>query len=176
MVFDCDYEAKEIMNRDEQLKRQLKEGLGNAIYNVDGSLNRQEMAKEIFNDKDKRDYVNSLVHEAVRKSIEERRKKITGFFFIESAIISTGGISPMCDKIWVVTAPEEVRIERVENRDNLTRDQIEKRIQSQESEFEALPKGKILRIKNGNDSRVLPEVLKITDRYKNLNTYSITTC
>lgn len=173
-VFDCDYEAKVLMNKNIEIKKALINLLGNSIYSKDGVLNRKTMATLIFSDPKKLQQTNNIVHRSVRKEIIKDREKISGRFFIESAILMSGGISPLCDQVWVVTAPLELREKRVEKRDGMKPEEIKNRIKSQEKEISLLKDFPIIHLENDDHSSLLPEILRLVDRYNHLQTYTIT--
>ena len=172
-VFDCDYEAKKIMSEDSSVKKALVGKLGKSIYDEDGKLNRGKLAELLFCDVKIREYVNQVVHAAVRNDIKKWRKEIKGWFFIESAILATGGLIPFCDRIWLITAPLEERIKRVMKRDSASLESIEKRIDSQKNEFSQLENKNTLVLENDNITPLLPEVLKQTNKFINHQTYTI---
>lgn len=172
-VYDCDREAKLIMVNDQSVKNSLTDRLGKDVYLTDGNLNRGKLAEDIFSDHELRRFVNGIVHKAVRNDIEEKRKKIEGLFFIESAILVTGGIAPLCNQIWIVTAPIAERITRVIKRDNTDIISVEKRMQSQERELELLESKDIVVLENDNRNPLLEEILKMTDKLNYQQTYSI---
>ena len=172
-VYDCDSEAKHIMNKNVAVKTSLKNRLGDDIYHKNGTLDRKKLSVLLFSNEEVRLYVNSLVHEAVRKDIAEKRNQIHGEFFIESAILATGGISPICDKIWVVTAPEPLRIERVKKRDKLSEQEIIGRIKTQERELALLDSNKEVWLENDDNHAMLSKILIMTNKFNHNQTYNI---
>lgn len=171
-VYDCDSEAKHLMIKDPTVKKELCLGLGECIYSEDGSLNKKVLAEMIFNDEKKRGFVNSIVHEAVRKDIKVKRGK-ESLFFIESAIPVTGGLVEMCDSIWMVITSEKQRIERVGKRDKLSEEEIKKRVEVQEVEMEALKEFKPISIENYGNNPLLGWILKKIDKLQNIETYTL---
>ena len=171
-VYDCDSEAKHLMVTLDEIKESLKSRLGNDIYRNDGNLDRKKLAGMIFSSVTIRTFVNNVVHSAVKKDIEKRRAAVKGLFFIESAILAGSGISQICDKIWIVTASEKERIKRVSQRDNLSKEEISKRIMAQEKEFELLPSEKSLILNNDSNSPLLMEVLELTHKDNNKQNYT----
>ena len=169
-VYDCDFEAKKIMEKDPEVKESLVMELGKEIYLDHGGLNRPKLAALIFNDEAARIFVNGIVHKAVITDILNKRKKINGLFFVESAILASSGISLMCGFIWLVSAPLEERIKRVISRDKTDEDSILKRIESQELEISLLDKKKTIEIINDNYHPLLIEILnrvnKLNQEYK----------
>lgn len=166
-VYDCDSNAKFLMNSDPGLKMELKRRLGKDIYTEDGQLDRKKMANLLFTDEAVRKFVNKIVHEAVRKDILYKREKSKKLFFIESAILVTGGISDFCKQIWIVTAPKSIRIRRVELRDKMDREEIEKRMESQQKELSLLDKQKTIILENDGEHPILVKVLKLIEEYNN---------
>lgn len=172
-VYDCDTSAKKLMENDIHLKEKLRSELGGEIYHNNGSLNKKLLASKLFNDDNVRNFVNSLVHEAVRKEISSLRIKIKGKFFIESAILFTSHLAEDCDKIWLVEAPLEERIKRVEKRDSMNRKEIEKRINSQRLEFSQIDSEKTLVIINDDYKPMLPIILQQIDKNQNNQIFTV---
>lgn len=164
-VYDCDLEAKKIMENDVFVRKGLENIIGQEAFLRNGKLNKKKISQEIYSDVSKREKVNSLVHEAVRKDIEKHRHENKGIFFIESAILYTGGINRICDKIWVVSSPLKERIKRVEERDKLSQEEVLKRIQSQENEIPLSEKEMLIYIENDENHQLLTKVLTLTNKY-----------
>ena len=171
-VYDCDTEAKYLMNHNQDIKILLEEKLGKDIYH-NGELNRRKLSQELFCNNLIRDYVNEVVHKEVRKDILQKRDETKGLFFIESAIISTGGIAEKCNEIWIVTSPYELRIQRVKTRDNFSEEEIIRRIESQKGELEALDKRKVIFIENDEYHPILSEILFLINKNIHNQTYKI---
>ena len=144
-VYDCDSKAKKLMVYDDNIKNEIINCLGNEAYTDKGELNRAFISSKIFSQAILRNKINYIVHKGVR---EDFRRHIKGeeIIFIESAILWTGGLTEYCDEIWLIEAPIEVKIRRLERRDNLSRSAILQRIESQEKEVEKLSEEKIIKI------------------------------
>ena len=172
-VFDCDFEAKLLMTRNPEVKKALTNSLGRDIYFEDGSLDRKKLAGMLFSDPEVRKIVNEIVHTGVRKEISECRHRISGTFFIETAIPATGGIASHCDKIWLVEAPLEERLKRVAKRDGLSESEIKKRIEVQDKEFSSLDGAKTIILENSGNNPLLCEILGLIDKNIITQTYNI---
>lgn len=172
-VYDCDSEAKYLMINDKNIKSSLQEKFGSKIYLSDGQLNKTLLSKYLFTDPEVRNFVNSIVHSAVRKDIKEKREKNEGIFFIESAILISGGISNICNEVWIVEAPMESKIRRIANRDNISYEEILQRIKSQEEELELTKNTDFIRIINDNKHPILPLILSLVDKINNKQIYKI---
>ena len=161
-VYDCDLRARAIMEGDEALKKRLADAFGNDIINEDGSLNRQALGAIVFNDPEKLEALNAMVHGAVKDDIVAWRtdhSKRTRLF-IETAILYQSGLDKMVDDIWEVTAPEEIRIARVIARNNLTAAQVRARIAAQRFPVPA-QHPPVRHIINDGHRPLLPQILEI---------------
>lgn len=162
-VYDCDSEAKRIMNENPDVRTELKHILGESIYNDKGELDRVKMSSAIFTDSELRDKVNRVVHAAVKSDFIQWTLGLDSPVFIESAILITGKLDGLCSKIWLVEAPMEIRIERVRKRNGLSDDAIVSRIRSQEKEFDALPADKVQLIDNGGVEPLMDQILQLLE-------------
>lgn len=139
MVYDCDLEARLLMERNVLLRNSVCSIAGHDVYCDDGTLDRPLLAERLFGNSEVRMRINACVHEAVRNHILHIFSKFTsGIMFVESAIPVTAKITDICRKVWLVEADPQCRIERVVLRNNMTRDAIVKRMESQQGEVEML--------------------------------------
>lgn len=135
-VFYSDVQSARIVNQNKDVVSKIKNLFGEDIY-IDGKLNRKSLAAIVFNDKEKLEDLNDIVHPAVGEAFEEFVKvneevfKDSEYVIEEAAIAIELGIQHRFDYTVVVTAPDDVRIERVMNRDNCTREQVIERINNQ---------------------------------------------
>jgi dephospho-CoA kinase len=131
-VYYADTAAKEIMQTDEALKMAVKEHFGAEIYGPDGKLDRAALGKIVFNDKDKLELLNSIVHPAtIRHSDEWANRQTSPYVIKEAALLFESGSFQYLDKIIGVFAPQPMRIERVMKRDHVTREEVLARINKQ---------------------------------------------
>jgi dephospho-CoA kinase len=133
-VYYADDRARWIQNNDPELIEAIKQVFGEDIY-VNGNLDRASLGKIVFSDKNKLDLINTLVHPAVFKDANEWQKKQkkagAAYTLKEAALLFETGSYKTLDKIIVVSAPLDLRIERVMKRDNLSREEVLKRIENQ---------------------------------------------
>ncbi len=108
-VYDCDAAAKRLIRTFPQLRQQLQ--------NLIGSLNKADISRFLLASEENQQAVNAIVHPAVFQDFEE-----SGMLWMESAILFESGADKLVDKVVAVTAPEEVRIRRIMNRDGITRE------------------------------------------------------
>lgn len=140
-VFDTDLSARRIMDTDAALGARLTDRWGSDVFTADGTLDRRYIASRIFGDDTERLWLNSLVHGAVRDELRRLAESLPqgALLGVECAIPVTSRIADFADRIWLVDAPEEVRIERVCRRNATDATSVKARIDAQRSEFDALP-------------------------------------
>ena len=151
-VYDTDSEAKRLIVEDVHVRQQIEQLFGSEVYK-DGVYQTALVAQRVFADHSLLAKLNTIVHPAVRADIERRvsghanRKSRFGnqknLFFIECAILYQAGFDSLCDKVVAVTAPEEIRLERVMKRDSSTIEKVRARMCAQEIEND-IPRADIL--------------------------------
>jgi dephospho-CoA kinase len=131
-VYIADEEAKKIMER-EDVKQKIQNLFSESVLNDDTSLNRKKIAEFVFNNPEKLKELNAIVHPEVQLHFKNWLNKYKDFPFVikEVAILFETGGNKHCDKVILITAPEELRIERAMKRDNLTKKDILVRINNQ---------------------------------------------
>ena len=167
-VYDCDSRAKSLMAQDQDVRRQLTEAFGQDTYLADGSINRAYLSEVAFADDISRVILNGIVHPATARDMncwaEEQRQQGADMAFVETALLRTAGLDRLMDEVWHVTAPTEVRINRVMARNGLTASQVMSRIASQAAEEEVTAGEHI--IVNDGDTSLLAQVLKLIEQNK----------
>jgi dephospho-CoA kinase len=130
-VYIADEEAKKVMNTPE-VRSLVTETFGDSVLE-NGVINRQKLALLVFNAPEKLHQLNSIIHPKVKQDFENWVQKHQNHPFVikEAAILFESGSYQFCDKIITVTAPENVRLQRVMQRDGITEDQVLARMQNQ---------------------------------------------
>lgn len=130
-IYIADDEAKAILFTPAAAK-EVKEAFGDEIM-TNGLPDRGKLAAVVFNDAYKLQMLNTIIHPKVKEHFENwmRIHKNAPFVIREAAILFESGSYKDCDKIILVTAPAEVRIARVLERDKTTREKVVERINAQ---------------------------------------------
>ena len=158
-VFEADQVAKALYDSSEEIRGELIRMFGKRLYSSGGLLNRQMLASIIFNDKDSLGKVNSLVHPFVRKAFEEwYRLQDSHYVLHEAAILFESGFYKLMDANILVTAPAELRIRRVMERDGISREKVLSRMQNQGSEEEYREMADFI-IRNDGEDFIISQVL-----------------
>ena len=132
-VFYSDLEAKRITDREDVLD-EIRKTFGDAVIN-DGILDRKKLGSIVFKDEEKLQQLNNIIHPKVEEYFKEWcLNQISPYILYESAILFECGLEHLFDKIIVVTAPIDVRINRVMLRDYISHDEVLNRMNNQWSE------------------------------------------
>lgn len=117
-VYDCDAAAKRLMRSDVELQQRLRRLVGEDVYSADGTLQKPVLARFLLASEANKLAINDVVHPAVARDFEQ-----SSFDWLESAILFESGFIHRThfDKVVCVTAPEQVRVERVMARDHIDR-------------------------------------------------------
>ena len=122
-VYDCDAAAKRLIRTSPQLQQQLTDLIG--------SIDKAAMSRFLLASEVNQQAMNAIIHPAVFRDFEA-----SGMQWMESAILFESGARQLVDKAVVVTAPLEVRIQRVMQRDDITREKTMQWISCQWSQDE----------------------------------------
>lgn len=133
-VFNADEVAKELMQNDPILKHQLIEAFGEHVF-AHGQLDRNYLAKIVFADINQLERLNALVHPITIQAAKEwAAKQNTPYVIKEAALVFESGSGDGLAGVIGVTAPISLRMHRVMQRDNCTKQEVEKRMQNQISD------------------------------------------
>ena len=151
-VYDTDSQAKRLIVEDSKIREQITALFGEEVYK-DGVYQTALVAQKVFADKSLLAQLNAIVHPAVRQDILMKSKSLrvqefrssseslnsssaasAPLLFIECAILYTAHLDELCDKVVVVTAPEEVRLARTIARDHSDIDKARARMRAQSIE------------------------------------------
>jgi len=171
-VYDADSHAKALMTTDGNLQEAIKKEFGTLTFNEHGRLNRAYLASQVFPDPERLKKLNRLVHPRVAEDFEhwvEKQNAVRTFPYVikEAALLYDSGSNSRLDKIIVVTAPDEVRIQRVQKRDGRSPQEIEQIFERQMSQEEMIKRSDFT-VSNDNRHLIIPQILKLHDIFQQL--------
>ncbi|MCQ2375510.1 MAG: dephospho-CoA kinase [Salinivirgaceae bacterium] len=150
-VYNADVEAKSLNNTNQQIINAYKARYGTQIY-VNGQLNRKALADIIFANKAELQWVNALVHPIVNAHFAQWcKQQQSEIVAAESAILFGSQLSELCDAVVAVVASQQVRINRVMQRDASTQQQVEARMANQLSNEKMAEMADYVIVNNGED-------------------------
>ncbi len=160
-VFYSDIEAKKLY-KNPVVKSAIIALLGKEILDHHGEIELKKLAQHLFSDKNKLKQIEAIIHPKVRTAHQNwlTHHKDSPYTIIESAILLKSELQEKVDKVIVVTAPKDIRIERVINRDNVSKEQVIQRINNQLKEEEMIRQADFI-IYNDNQHLVLPQIMAI---------------
>ena len=166
--YDCDSRAKELYDEDAALLAEVARVAGDDVV-VEGRLDRRALAAKIFSDADLLARLESVVHPAVIRDfsrwLQEQSSKLVIF---ESAILlDKPYLREMPDYVLLVTAPRELRIERVMARDGLSREAVEKRMANQISDEQRRKYADYILETNDRDA-IIPQLLSLIQKWQQI--------
>jgi dephospho-CoA kinase len=159
-VYYADQAAKDLMNNDPDLKKQIISSFGPDSYKKD-KLDRPFLAAKVFGDTEKLALLNSFVHPAtIRDADSWMKRQTTSYAIKEAALIFEGGLEKYFDFIIGVTAPESLRLERTMQRDQTSAENVLQRMHQQLDEKEKISRCDFVIVNDGRQA-ILPQVLDI---------------
>ena len=163
-VFDADTEAKQIMETNHGLQKMIIEKFGPSSY-IDGQLNRQYLSSIVFNDAFQLELLNSLVHPFTIAAAELWAGKQGAPYIVkEAALFFEAGSAAGLDYMIGVYSPQHLRIRRVMNRDNVTREEVIIRMQRQIQEEIKMRLCDFV-VMNDDQQLLIPQVLKLHEQF-----------
>jgi len=138
-IVDADKIARKIAVKGGKPLEDIVNFFGNEVLDSDGELNRKKLAEIVFNKSEKLEALNKITHGYIAEEIVKavsyyRADNAADIIVIDAPIPIEHGFIDQSDEIWVVTANREIRISRIMERNGLSREDAEKRIDSQLSD------------------------------------------
>ena len=162
-VYIADTEAKKIMTQKDVIHK-VTTIFGKEIID-NGQINRKKLADIVFENSEKLEQLNKIIHPAVSLDFKNWVKEHDKFAFVikEAAILFESGSYVYCDKIITVTAPLELRIQRVMQRDNVSRDDVLSRMAMQWNDSDKIAKSDFVieNIDFKKTKKQISEILKV---------------
>ena len=168
-IYNSDERAKWLLSNDVDLMDQIKILFGQESYS-NNKLNRAHIANVVFQDNDMLKELNAIVHPLVKIDFENwlLLQKNEPLVIKEAAILIESGAYKELDVLIVVLADKKTRIKRVINRDNVSKEEVEKRMETQISDSERL-KFANFSVDNNTDQSNLK--MQVGELYKQLLSY-----
>ena len=132
-VYDCDAAAKRLMRTSEKLQQELRQLVGQDVYTSDGQLQKRVLADFLLTSEANKLALNDVIHPAVAEDFLS-----SGMTWLESAILFESGFDSRVsfDRVVCVSAPRDVRIQRIMRRDNITAEKAAEWIDTQMAQEE----------------------------------------
>jgi len=134
-VIDADRIAREVVQPGSAALQAIVDRFGNTLLQTDGTLDRQQLKTLIFNDAKQRQWLEQLLHPLIRQQMQTAVEQRTSPYYILviPLLVEAADPHPLVNRVLVVDAPQALQIERIQQRDQLTPQQINSILQSQVS-------------------------------------------
>lgn len=167
-VYIADEESKKLTEKSPVIRRKLIHLFGDSLYTQQG-LDKKRLATYIFGDPTYLKQVNAIIHPEVQKHfITWTQAQKSAFCAIESAILFESGFDRIVDVRLMVYAPLEVRIARVLRRENITKEEVLRRINNQMPD-EQKQKQSDFTIYNDNQKALLPQLQEFLESLRRMD-------
>lgn len=138
-VVDADMVSREIVEPGTTVLGELVSHFGASILQSDGTLNRKRLAELAFVNSSEKDELDRITHDAILQNITQKIDKLQmdqnpKLVFVDAALLIETGLYKKMDEVWLITADEALRVQRVEARDRLDAKGVRQRIRAQMSD------------------------------------------
>ena len=137
-IIDGDVIARQITQKGSEVLPLLQKAFGEDILDEKGELIRATLAKRAFSSKENTALLNSITHPVIKQRCADEIAKGESLGYktalIDAAALLDSDCKDLCQKIIVVTAPEDIRLQRILARDGITKEQAMTRINAQKSD------------------------------------------
>ncbi len=133
-VLDCDKIYHQLLQEDNALLHAIESRFPGTVEN--GILQRKKLGELVFADKNALLDLNKITHSAVKQKVVQLLQNHTGLTAIDAIGLFEGDLAKLCDLTVAITAPEEIRIQRLMQRDGISKEYAQKRIAAQKSQNE----------------------------------------
>lgn len=155
LIIDGDKVAREITQGQSEVVKKLSEAFGNQILLDDGTLNRRALAKIAFSSEENTKLLNSITHTAIdnifKARLAEGEKEGFKYALIDAAALLESPSIKLCNKLIVVHATTETRLQRILSRDNISLDEAMRRINAQKDDNYYLDKADFVFFNEDNE-------------------------
>jgi dephospho-CoA kinase len=165
-VIDADIIAREVTQPDTTAYLKIINHFGEEILHDDGTLNRAMLRNLVFQDINKRRWLEDLLHPIIIDGIAERLKKVTSAYcIVVIPLLLETGPYPFIDRILVIDAPEHLQIERVVTRDNAVHQEVKSILDAQASRVTRLARADDVITNDGNLDHLIQQIDQLDAKY-----------
>lgn len=161
-VIDADIVARQVVEPGEIGLRRIVNTFGEDVLQDSGELNRKKLGQIIFNDDQKRTQLNDMLSELIRENILSQIKhyqsKNASLIVLDIPLLFEGRYDSIVDEVMVSYIPREVQLTRLMARDNLSKEDALKRINSQMSLDKKKELADVVINNTGNIDKTLQQV------------------
>ena len=148
LVLDCDAIYHDLLRTDEALLRAIEDRFPGTVE--DGALQRKKLGNIVFSDKSALNDLNKITHCAIRAEVQRRLGAKPALAAIDAVALFESGLDALCDVTVAVTAPAEVRVQRLMAREGISAEYARKRIAAQPADDFYRERARYLLVNDGS--------------------------
>ena len=139
-VIDADELSREIMEPGSPVLNEVRKTFGKAVFQADGSLDRQALGRLVFSDRAARQQLDAITHPAIGRLAQQRFSEHRGdaLVFFVVPLLYESGMDQYCDSVWLVHVDDALREKRLMARENIDAAYARQKKASQMTEMERL--------------------------------------
>ncbi|MGM0429964.1 MAG: dephospho-CoA kinase [Pseudomonadota bacterium] len=165
-VVDADIVARQVVMPGTPCLQEIAKHFGDKLLTADGELNRKALRQRVFSNPQEKEWLNRLLHPAIRQEIINQLEQADSPYVILSApLLLENGLEKYCQRVLVVDVPESLQLERTIQRDNSPKEEVEAIMKAQLSRDERLKKANDVLNNDGNLEQLKQQVLQLHQRY-----------
>ena len=170
LILDADQIAHDITKKGSPVLQKIADAFGADMLDTEGNLQRKKLAAVAFSTLENKALLESLTTAEVVRLISEtvaqlRKTKDYDIIFIDAPLLFEAGVDRLTDFVWMVSADEEIRIERVMNRDQISREDVLQRIANQMSNEEKIERSQEIIDNSSGKEELYRQVKALLEKY-----------
>lgn len=170
LILDADQIAHDITKKGSPVLQKIADAFGADMLDGEGNLQRKKLAAVAFSTSENKALLESLTTAEVVRLISEtvaqlRKTKDYDIIFIDAPLLFEAGVDRLTDLVWMVSADEEIRIERVMNRDQISREDVLQRIANQMSNDEKIERSQEIIDNSSGKEELYRQVKALLEKY-----------
>lgn len=165
-VVDADVVARQVVMPGTPCLQAIAEHFGNQLLTEGGELNRKALRQRVFSNPREKEWLNKLLHPAIRQELISQLEQADSPYVILSApLLLENGLEKYCQRVLVVDVPESLQISRTIQRDDSPKKEVEAIMKAQLSRSERLEKANDVLNNDGSLEQLEQQVLRLHQRY-----------
>ena len=165
-IIDTDIISRELMNHDQAVLKKVVEIFSDKVLDCKGAVDRKKLAQIVFSNKEQKQQLENILHPAIRNEVNQQiqsfslHKNPPKYLIVVIPLLLETGFTDLIDRILVVIAEENIRVERIKQRDNRTLAEIRAIISSQVNDEKRIRVADDI-IENNNNFKQLESQVRI---------------
>lgn len=175
-IIDADELARSVTEKGSPALAEIRKVFGSTVFTKSGDLDRKKMAGIVFADMEKKRWLETIVTDRVYAMLKEKtdrsRDEGEGILFLDAPLLFETKVDQMVDLVWLVTADENIRVQRVSARDGMAPEEVRSRIRSQMPEEEKAARSQVILNNSGERDSLYEQIdraLRIAEKEESLD-------